>query len=321
MARHVWTLADAPPLFGKQALVTGATGGLGFETSLGLARRGARVLLTGRNPDKGAAALERIRRSVPDADIAFAPLDLSSLAAVAAFAIDLGAGGEPIHILVNNAGVMALPRREVTADGFERQFGVNYLAHFVLTALLAPILALAEGGARVVQLASLAHRDGRFDFDDLQGEAHYDPWTAYRQSKLAMLVFALELDRRARAGGWPITSIAAHPGWAYTDIITNGPGEGRPSLKTRLMNFAFRTLGQSAEAGALPILFAATAPEAQGGGYYGPSGSAREIKGPVGPSRIMPQAADPAAGRQLWDVSERLTGTHFDIDPRFTQRD
>lgn len=290
------------------AVVTGATGGLGYATAAGLARAGAHVVLTGRNPAKGAAALARLRRDVPGAAAEFALLDVASLAAVAAFAGQVMATHPAIGVLVNNAGVMAPPRRQTTPDGFELQFATNYLGHFALTARLLP--ALLAGSARVVQVSSVAHRRGAIAWQDLQGARRYDPWGSYAQSKLAMLMFALELARRAKAAGWTLASVAAHPGWAVTDIIANGPGGGAPGLRERLMQGAFRVFGQSAADGARPIVHAATAAGVVPGGYYGPAGF-QEIKGPPGPARIMPQAADASAGRRLWAESERLAGVAF----------
>ena len=306
-----WTIDDAPRLDGRRAIVTGASGGLGYEAALGLARRGATVVLAARNPDKAEAARRRILAAVPEADLRFGPLDLADLDAVEQFAEGVARQGA-VDILVNNAGVMAFPTRRTTRDGHEEQFATNYLGHFALTARLSPALLRAEHGARVVQVASLAHVQGRIALDDLQGTRGYDPWTAYRQSKLAMLVFARELQARADAAGWPIRSVAAHPGWAVTDIISNGPAEGRGGLKPAMMTMAFRLLGQSAADGALPLLYAATAPEAAPGGYYGPTGRG-ERTGPVGPARVMPQALDRATARALWDASERLAGVRFDM--------
>ncbi len=310
MAGRPWTIDDAPRLDGRRAIVTGASGGLGFETALGLARRGARVVLAARNAGKAKAALVRIHAAVPGAMVSFSHLDLADLSSVRAFAEDVLAGGEALDILVNNAGVMAYPTRRTTRDGFEEQFGTNYLGHFALTAHLLPALLGASSEARVVSLASLAHVQGRIALDDLQGERHYDGWTAYRQSKLAMLIFARELQQRADTAGWAIRSVAAHPGWAVTDIVTNGPGQGRGGLKPALMNLAFRMFGQSVADGALPVLYAATAPEAAPAGYYGPTGRG-ERTGPVGPSRVMPQAADVATAQALWAASVRLTGMRF----------
>ncbi len=308
MSAGDWTLADAPRLDGRVALVTGSTGGLGTETALGLARLGAEVIVSGRNAQRGAAALGLIRQAVPTAKVAFEMLDLASLASVKGFATRRGTAA--LDILVNNAAVMALPVRSTTADGFETQFGTNYLGHVALTAALMPALLRSRFGSRVVNLASLAHRKGRIAFDDLQGERRYDGWTAYRQSKLAMLMFARALQRRATERGWPLRSIAAHPGWALTQIIRNGPGRSDPAWKIALMQLVFGLMGQSAEAGARPILFAATAPEAEPGGYYGPTGSG-ERKGPVGPSVVEAQALDLDAEERLWAVSTELTGARW----------
>jgi NAD(P)-dependent dehydrogenase (short-subunit alcohol dehydrogenase family) len=297
-----WTPADAPTLIGKTAIVTGATGGLGYETALGLARQGATTILTGRNPTKGEQALSRIWREVPSAKIRFEPMDLADLASIARFAATIGV----VDVLVNNAGVMGLPTRQLTRDGFEQQIGVNALSHFVLTSRLKNALR----GGRVVSVASVAHQRGVLNLDDLNAEKSYDPMRAYRQSKLAMLVFALELQRRSDHYGWGIQSMAAHPGFARTQIVGNGIGGGTPSLKAWLIEKAFNAVAQSARAGALPLLYAAMAPEAQGGAYYGPT-KWGETRGAPGLARIFPQAADPDAGTGLWALSERLTGVVF----------
>jgi NAD(P)-dependent dehydrogenase (short-subunit alcohol dehydrogenase family) len=306
-----WTLDDAPRLDGKVAIVTGATGGLGYQAALGLARRGATTILAARNPVKGAQALSRIKQSVPGAKVSFEAADLASLASVTQFAAAVSqAQNGVIHILVNNAGVMGFPTRRLTQDGFEQQIGVNHLAHFVLTAGLRDALCAAPGGGRVVTVASLAHRRGVLNFDDLQSARSYSPGGAYAQSKLATLVFALELQRRAERNGWNLHSIAVHPGWARTDIVTNGVGGGAPGLKAMVMDRVFSLVAQSAADGALPSLFAAMAPEAEGGAYYGPARFG-ETRGAPGVSRIFPQAADQAAGARLWALSESLTGVTF----------
>lgn len=285
------------------AIVTGATGGLGLEASIGLARAGLEVLLTGRNPDAGAAGVARVQKEVPGAHARFARLDTSSLASVAAFAATVTG---PVAVLLNNAGVMALPRREETEDGFERQLATNHLGHVALTARLLPHLR----GGRVVNVSSLAHRRGRILWDDLQEVRRYDPWTAYAQSKLAMLMFGLELQRRSDAAGWGVTSIPAHPGWSATRIVANGVGRGQPHLRAWIMQRGFNALAQSAAEGARPLLHAALDPAAQPGGYYGPC-CWGETRGDPAPSRIMVEARDPAACRRLWDVSEELVGARF----------
>jgi NAD(P)-dependent dehydrogenase (short-subunit alcohol dehydrogenase family) len=302
------TIADIPPQRGKLAVITGATGGLGYQTALGLAQAEAEIVLTGRNDAKGREAISKIRRQLPDARISFEALDLANLASVADFAQRFATAHASLDLLINNAGVMALPTRQTTADGFEMQFGTNYLGHYALTAQLLPLLRSAAHQPRVVNLSSIAHRTGFIDFSDLQGERLYSPWKAYNQSKLAMLMFALELQRRSNAAGWNLMSNAAHPGWARTDLFANGPGFGLISLASQ---FAAPLFSQSAESGALPTLFAATSPQAEGGGYYGPNGL-NELKGPPAPARIMPQARDNAGAGKLWDVSQQLTGVSFE---------
>ena len=296
-----------PALTGRAAIVTGATGGLGFEVALGLAARGATTVLAGRDEGKGTRAIAAIRMRFPNAEVRFEPLDLASLAAVARFA---SRWTGPLDILVNNAAVMGLEVRQTTLDGFERQIGVNYLAHFALTGRLLDALKAAPGGGRVVNVASLAHRRAVLRLDDLQSLRAYGPMAAYGQSKLAMLMFSLELERRARARGWALHALAAHPGWARTNIVANGPGGGTPGVKARVAEILFGLVAQSADAGALPILYAATAAEAEPGNYYGPD-RLGETRGYPAPAAIYPQAADSAAAARLWTLSEELTGVAF----------
>ncbi|WP_260926730.1 SDR family oxidoreductase [Novosphingobium sp. 9] len=302
-----WTTKDIPDQSGRLAIVTGATGGLGLETALALAGAGAEVILAARNPNKGRAAEALIRQRHPDARVRFDRVDLASLASVRDFAQRQLASERPIDILVNNAGIMALPRRETTLDGHEMQFATNYLSHFALTGQLLPLLS--AGKARVVEVSSIAHRSGRIRIDDLDYGQGYRPWPVYAQSKLAMLMFALELDRRSRANGWGITSVAAHPGAADTDLVANGMGAA-----SRLMTWgsaiALKLIGHSAQDGALPLLMAATMPGIRGGEYFGPQGF-REMKGPPGAGRIEPQARDAEVAAQLWARSEAMTGVAF----------
>ncbi len=287
----------------KTAIVTGATGGIGYETALGLARAGLHVFLTGRDAGRGQAALSRLQAALPAAQAEFRLLDVGSLDAVAAFARDWTG---PLGLLVNNAGVMAYPHRRQTQDGFEAQLGINYLGHFALTLRLLPAL-LEAGGARVVDVSSLAHRRGRIMFDDLQSERNYVPFRAYAQSKLAMLIFARELQRRARERELDLVSIAAHPGWSATRIVQNGMGAG---LLASVASTAFGLLAQSAADGAKPTLYAALDPAAIPGGYYGPANFG-ETRGPVAPAKVMPQATDQATAERLWTISEQLTGLTF----------
>ena len=302
-----WTTNDIPDLSGRLAIITGATGGLGLETALVLAGKQAEVVLAARNPAKGAEAERLIRSRHPDAAVRFELLDLASLASVRAFAEQYLATGRPIDILIDNAGVMALPTRQTTVDGFEMQFGTNYLSHFALVGRLLPLLIGAK--ARVVQLSSVAHRSGHIRLGDLNYQTHYSPWPVYQQSKLAMLMFALELQRRSDAHGWGLTSVAAHPGFARTDLIANGHA-GKPGLFARGARLLEAVLSHSAADGALPILMAATLPDPTPGGYYGPTGF-QEMKGPPGVAAIKRQAKDADVARGLWAESERLTGVTY----------
>jgi NAD(P)-dependent dehydrogenase (short-subunit alcohol dehydrogenase family) len=298
-----WTAEDIPDLTGRTAVVTGANSGLGFPTSLELARRGATVILAGRDAGKGRAAVDALRREAPGAAADWQTLDLAELASVRRFADAVAARGDGLDLLVNNAGVMALPYQR-TADGFEFQLGVNHLGHFALTGLLLPAL-LARPAPRVVTVSSRMHRSGRIDFDDLQSERRYGRGAAYSRSKLANLLFTLELQRRADAAGVPLVSVAAHPGFAATNLGTSGSLVNRVILKPGMR------LGAPPAAGALPSLYAATAPDVAGGEFFGPAG----FRGGRGaPRREKPaaRASDEAAARRLWDVSEQLTGVRFD---------
>ena len=273
---------QVPSQLGRTAVVTGATGGLGYETALALSKAGAEVILAGRDDRKGRSAIDKISHEVAGARLSYEHLDLASLASVADFAQRMHVR-QSLDLLINNAGVMALPRRQTTADVFEMQFGTNHLGHFALTARLMPLLRRASG-PRVVSLSSLVHRTGFIDFNDLQGVRVYSPWKAYGQSKLACLMFALKLQRRSDAAGWNLISNAAHPGFARTNLFASGPG-GLLSFATDL---AAPLFGHSAANGARPILFAATSPEARPGAYYGPGG--------IGELRGAPARADHATG-------------------------
>lgn len=307
----VWTTRDIPSQTGTLAVITG-TGGLGYETALVLAQKGAEVIVAGRNDAKGRTAIEKIQSLHPGAKVRFERVDLASLASVATFADRLTSEGRGIDLLINNAGVMALATRQTTADGFEMQLGTNYLGHFALTAQVLPLLRQASH-PRVVELSSGAHHRGAIHFDDLQLVRSYSAWKAYAQSKLAMLMFALELQRQSDANGWGLMSNAAHPGFARTDLIANGPAANRRGgLLMRVQELISPLISQSATAGALPTLYAATSPNAQPGGYYGPDGLA-EMRGAPKVARIAAQAQDKVAAARLWQVSEQLTGVTFDM--------
>jgi len=307
MATGKWTAEQIPSQAGKTALVTGANSGIGYQAALELARHGAHVLLGCRNEAKGRAALERLLREAPGASAEVVPLDMASLASIRAFAASFIGRGIALDLLINNAGVMALPKRELTEDGFERQFGTNHLGHFALTGLLLPAL-LAAPAPRVVTVASLAHRTGKIDFDNLQRERGYEGWDAYNASKLANILFAKELDRRARAAHSRLLSLAVHPGVSTTSIFENGPGT--TNLKAIMVKLLAPVMMQNDEAGALPTLYAATSPDAKGGEYIGPDGFG-ELKGAPVVVQPRPQALDVAVGERLWTVSEDLTGVHY----------
>src|SRR5215207_3321908 len=296
-----WTAKDIPDQTGRTAAVTGANSGLGLVTARELARAGARVVLACRNLDKGHAAVDEIRAAVPEAQLQLEELDLASLASVRGFADRFRATHDRLDLLINNAGVMAPPRRR-TADGFELQFGTNHLGHFLLTILLLDLMEGRED-ARVVTLSSTAHKIGRIAFDNLNGDRHYFRWNTYGQSKLANLLFALELDRRLRREGSTVKSLAAHPGYAATNLQTAAP----PLVDRLVMKIGNAVIAQSDEMGALPTLFAATEPGLEGGTYVGPDGLSEQRGHPaiVLPNR---RARDEETARRLWHVSEELTG-------------
>jgi NAD(P)-dependent dehydrogenase (short-subunit alcohol dehydrogenase family) len=300
-----WSAFDIPSQTGRVAVITGANSGIGFCAARELARQRAHVVLACRDPAKGERAAAAIGASVPAPSLQVEQLDLASLASVRAFAARLR---QPqIDLLINNAGVMAPPRR-LTADGFELQLGVNHLGHFALTGLLlARLLAAPE--PRVVTVSSLAHRGGRIAFDDLQSERRYDPWRAYGQSKLANLMFCFEFQRRATAAGTALRSLAAHPGYAATNLQLAGPRRWWERLGLRVAN---RLFAQSAEMGALPVLYAASVPELAGGTFVGPGGVGQVRGRPrvVGAAR---HAYDREVWRRLWEVSERLTGVRYEF--------
>jgi NAD(P)-dependent dehydrogenase (short-subunit alcohol dehydrogenase family) len=302
-----WTPQQMPSQQERLAIVTGANSGIGYQTARYLARAGATVILACRSAAKGEAARARIVAENAAAKIEVRALDVADLDSVRRFAAEFLSEGKPLDLLINNAGVMAIPERRTTPQGFEMQFGTNHLGHFALTGLLLPAL-LRQPKSRVVTVASIAHKGGKLNFDDLNGERGYDPRGAYQQSKLANLVFGLEFDRRLRAHSANTTSVIAHPGVAVTNIISNGMGTG---MKGRVVGALLPLVAQSDDRGSWPLVYAATSSEVHGGGYYGPDGIA-EIKGMPVEVKPKPQALDPAAGKRLWDVSETLTGVRYD---------
>ncbi len=301
-----WTTEQIPDQTGRTAIVTGANSGLGLVSARELARRGASVVLACRNAEKGAAAVEAISRVAPRAQLELAALDLGSLASVQAFAEQFRSTHDGLDLLLNNAGVMA-PPRQVTADGFELQLGTNHLGHFALTGRLIGAMGGRED-ARVVTLSSNAHKMGRIDFGDLQSERRYGRWRAYGQSKLADLMCALELDRRLRAAGSAVKSLAAHPGYAATNLQS----AAAPTLDRVVMVLTNALAAQSADRGALPSLYAATEPGLEGGIYVGPDGIG-EFRGY--PRQVSPNRAarDEQVAARLWEVSEELTGVRYGL--------
>ena len=304
-----------PDLSGKLAVVTGSNSGLGLGVAQKLAAAGADVVMAIRNRAKGEAAAAQIHEAVPAAKLTIKNLDLSSLASVAALGEELNAEGRPIDILVNNAGVMQPPERETTADGFELQFGSNHLGHFALTAHLLPLLR-AAGSARVVSLSSVAARFGKIHFSDPNFERSYSPTTSYSQSKLATLMFALELDQRSRDAGWGVVSNAAHPGLTKTNLHIAGPsyGKGKPTALAQIYQFSWRFMPfmwQDVDGGSMPILYAAADPVANGGAYYGPRGFQELMGGGVTEAALPGAAKKSADRRRLWHLSEELTGVSF----------
>jgi len=314
--KTAWTTNDIPSQAGRRVLITGANSGIGWEAALELARRGAEIILPARTEAKADDAIARIRAQVPAAKLIPEILDLADLNSVHAFARRVAEmyPGQSLDLLINNAGVMAVPTREVTVDRYERQFATNYLGPFALTALLFWSIK-PQPGSRIVTVASGVTNHARIEFDNLHSQRRYSPmWQAYAQSKLADLIFQQELQRRLTAIGSPILSTGAHPGYAVTNLQTSGPGENMPILLHFGMMILKPLASQDAAHGALPTLFAATSPEATPGGYYGPSGF-QELKGHPVPAKIAVAARDSALAQRLWTESERLTGTRLDLLP------
>jgi NAD(P)-dependent dehydrogenase (short-subunit alcohol dehydrogenase family) len=314
MAEH-WKAEDIPLQSGRRFLITGANSGIGYHTALKLARKDAELVLACRDRNKGEAALARLREEAPGARAEVAVLDLASLDSVRAFAAEELSRARPLHVLINNAGVMAVPRRTETADGFEMQFGTNVLGHFALTGLLLPALersaATSHKPPRIVTIASIAHKRTHLNLGDLQSVKAYSPMRAYQQSKLANLMLAFELSRRLRATSSTAMSIAAHPGVAATALLRMDGRSATAKMLRAVVGHAIGMFLNTDAEGALPTLYAATSPEAEDGGYYGPQGF-QEMRGDkVGRAKVAPQARDEAAARRLWEACEELTGVRY----------
>jgi len=307
-----WTLADMPSQAGKRIFITGANSGVGYWTAVELARRGATVVLACRDRTRGQEALKRLvaDASGPESAAAKAELvqlDLASLASVREVAAAELARRQPLHCLINNAGIMRTPKRLVTKDGFELQFGTNVLGHFALTCHLISALERAPT-PRVVTVSSLAHKMTSIHFDDLQSTRRYNPTLAYAQSKLANILFAFELERRLRAANLATVSIAVHPGVARSSLFKVGSSTGLARVPEKIVQTALGLLFNSALGGAVPTLFAATSPEAQGGAYYGPQGLQETRGADVGPAYLSPAAKNTNTQQELWKVCAGLTG-------------
>ncbi|MFD1141216.1 SDR family oxidoreductase [Larkinella insperata] len=301
-----WTIADIPQRNSGLAIITGSTEGIGYEDALALSSAGWNVIMMGRNHQKGAESIARIQQSNPKANVSFEKIDLADLSSIKSFASRMMANGQAIDLLINNAGVMTPPKRLETADGFELQFGTNHIGHVALTAQLLPLLRQSSD-ARVVTLSSVANREGTINFNDLQSKSSYVPGKAYSQSKLANLMFALELQRQSDKHGWGVTSIAAHPGVSRTNLLITGAG--RWSMAGMARNF-LPFLFQPAAQGALPTLYAATSREAEGGVYYGPN-KMMETRGFPSVAKIPAQAEDVHVSLRLWELSQELAKVQF----------
>jgi NAD(P)-dependent dehydrogenase (short-subunit alcohol dehydrogenase family) len=302
----------SPDLSGKRVVVTGASDGIGLGLATRLAAAGAEVLVPVRNPRKGEAAITTIRQASPDANVSLRELDLSSLASVAALGDALREEGQPIHILINNAGVMTPPDRQTTVDGFELQFGTNHLGHFALVAHLLPLLR--AGRARVTSQVSVAANSGAINWEDLNWQRSYDGMKAYSQSKIAFGLFGLELDRRSQTSGWGITSNLSHPGVAPTNLLAARPELGRDEETSgrriiRALSGWGILLGTVESAG-LPALYAATSPNAKRGGFYGPRGLGH-MGGPPGEQQLYSRLRSAEEAQRIWQISEELTKVAF----------
>lgn len=303
-----WTTQQMSSQRGKTIVITGANSGLGLETALALAKQEAQLVLAVRDPARGQEAARQILQAHPRAGVKVMKLDLADLKSVHEFASTLQKQQQQLHVLINNAGVMAIPKRS-TRDGFEMQFGTNHLGHFALTGLLMPLL-LATPGARVVNVSSRAHVIGRMNFDDLHSKKGYSMWGAYGQSKLANLLFTLEFQRQVQQNQAQVLAVSCHPGWAATNLQGVGPQMMRSSFMARLNELANRLFAQGADQGALSQLYAATASDIEGGEYIGPH---KDTRGHPEKVRAHRRAYDVQAAQKLWQLSEEMTGVKFNF--------
>lgn len=301
-----WTAQNIPKRKEGLAVITGSTEGIGFEDAMALSSADWEVIIMGRNAQKGAESIAKILQINPKAKVSFEKIDLADLSSIKSFASRMISKGKAINLLINNAGVMTPPKRLETADGYELQFGTNHIGHFALTAQLLPLLRKASN-ARVVTVSSIANREGVINFDDLQSSVSYVPMKAYGQAKLANLMFALELQRQSEKNGWGITSIASHPGVSRTNLLISGAGRwSAQGMARTFLPFLFQPSAQ----GALPTLYAATAPEAKGGLYYGPN-KMGETRGFPSIAKIPAQAENLDVSLKLWGISQKLAKVEF----------
>jgi Dehydrogenases with different specificities (related to short-chain alcohol dehydrogenases) len=304
-----WTTEEIEDLENEKIIVTGANSGLGFSASKYLAENGAQVIMACRSPEKGEKARNKIEDKLESPSLEVMELDLSDLGSVEAFGENFRQKYSRLDVLCNNAGLMALPRRE-TEDGFEMQLGVNHLGHFALTSHLIDMIIESKG--RVVNQSSMAHEDGEIDFDDLMGEKDYSKWGAYGQSKLANLLFTYELDRRLKEKDIDVQSVACHPGVSDTNLFKIGPKMEHSKIKLYLGKIFSTVLGQSPDKGCLPMLYAATSGNIQGGEYIGPDGF-KTMRGYPEKQESTEASKDEEKAKRIWKRSEELTGVKFSI--------
>lgn len=305
-----WSILDIPDQSGKVAIVTGANIGTGFEVSKALASKGAEVIMACRSVEKGESAVEKIKKEFPKSSLKVMDLDLAELSSIKNFSQLFHENYESLDILCNNAGIMATPKLK-SKDGFELQLGTNHLGHFALTGLLMDII-LRTPKSRIVNVSSAAHRSGKIDFDDIMKEKEYSRFSAYSQSKLANLLFTYELQRKLEEEAHSTISVGAHPGLAATNLVLSGPGYGRGRILKSIMSFFSKLISQSAEMGALPILYASISLDVDGGDYIGPGGF-RGMRGYPKKEESSKESYDQEVAKKLWDISTELTKTKYNF--------